>query len=41
VRLTVGGKGLGRGVVERRIRATGADDELAVGDLVAVLTGRG
>jgi prolyl-tRNA synthetase len=37
VRLTVGAKGLGRGVVERRERATGEDDELAVDDVVPVI----
>jgi prolyl-tRNA synthetase len=35
VRLTVGAKGLARGVVERRIRATGDQDELAIDDVVA------
>jgi len=39
VRLTVGAKGLGRGVVERRLRATGADDELAVDVVVPAITG--
>jgi prolyl-tRNA synthetase len=37
VRLTVGAKGLGRGVVERRDRATGEDDELAVDDVVPAI----
>lgn len=40
VRLTVGAKGLARGVVERRIRAGGAQDELVLADAVAVLAGR-
>ncbi len=35
VQLTVGAKGLGRGVVERKLRATGERDELPVGDVVA------
>ena len=39
VRLTVGAKGLGRGVVERRMRATGADDELALDDVVPAIVG--
>ncbi len=40
-RLTVGARGLARGVVERRDRATGDKDELATGDIVAaVLAGR-
>ncbi len=29
-RVTVGAKGVARGVVERRVRATGEDDELPV-----------
>jgi prolyl-tRNA synthetase len=37
VRLTVGAKGLGRGVVERRQRATGEDDELAVDDVAPII----
>jgi prolyl-tRNA synthetase len=37
VRLTVGAKGLARGVVERRNRATGADDELPLAGVVAAL----
>jgi len=36
-RVTVGAKGLGRGVIERRRRATGEQDELAVADAVAAL----
>jgi prolyl-tRNA synthetase len=36
-RLTVGARGLARGVVERRDRATGAEDELAVGDVTAAI----
>jgi prolyl-tRNA synthetase len=40
-RLTIGGRGLARGVVERRDRATGAEDDLAVDDVTAaVLAGR-
>ena len=38
VRLTVGAKGLGRGVVERRNRKTGEDDELPLDGAVAALT---
>jgi prolyl-tRNA synthetase len=42
VRLTIGARGLGRGVVERRNRASGEEDELAVADVAAaVLAGRG
>jgi prolyl-tRNA synthetase len=37
VRLTLGARGLARGVVERRQRATGADDELPLDDAVAAL----
>jgi prolyl-tRNA synthetase len=37
VQLTVGAKGLGRGVVERKVRATGERDELALGEVVAAL----
>jgi len=37
-RVTVGAKGLGRGVIERRRRATGEQDELALDDAVAALT---
>jgi prolyl-tRNA synthetase len=37
VRLTVGAKGLGRGVVERRVRASGEQDDLAVADVVAAV----
>ena len=40
-RLTVGARGLARSIVERRDRASGAEDELAVGDIAAaVLTER-
>ena len=39
VRLTVGAKGVGRGVAERRIRASGAEDELLLDTVVAELTG--
>jgi prolyl-tRNA synthetase len=37
VRLTLGAKGLARGVVERRMRATGQEDELALADAVAAV----
>jgi prolyl-tRNA synthetase len=37
VRLTLGAKGFARGVVERRVRATGVDDELALDDVAAAL----
>jgi prolyl-tRNA synthetase len=37
VRLTIGARGLGRGVVERRDRASGDEDELAVGDVAAAV----
>jgi prolyl-tRNA synthetase len=37
VRVTVGAKGLARGVVERRLRATGDQDELTLADAVAAL----
>ncbi len=37
VRLTLGARSAARGVVERRIRATGADDELALAEVVATL----
>ncbi len=39
VRVTVGAKGIGRGVVERRVRATGDQDELALDDATSVLAG--
>jgi len=39
VRLTLGAKSAARGVVERRDRASGADDELALADVVATLKG--
>ncbi|HWW43605.1 MAG TPA: proline--tRNA ligase [Acidimicrobiia bacterium] len=39
VRLTVGAKGVARGVAERRSRATGAEDELPLDTVVAALTG--
>jgi prolyl-tRNA synthetase len=38
VQLTVGAKGLGRGVVERKVRATGERDEIALADVARVLT---
>jgi prolyl-tRNA synthetase len=37
IRLTVGAKGLARGVVERRMRATGDQSDLALGDVVAAV----
>ena len=36
-RLTVGARGLARGVIERRDRATGVEEELAAGDVVAAV----
>ena len=39
VQITVGGKGLARGVVERKIRATGERDELPLDGAVDALTG--
>jgi prolyl-tRNA synthetase len=39
VQLVVGAKGLGRGVVERKLRATGARDEIPIADVVRRLTG--
>jgi prolyl-tRNA synthetase len=33
VQLVVGAKGVGRGVVERKVRATGARDEMPLHDL--------
>jgi len=38
VRLTVGAKGVARGIVERRNRATGADDELPLDGAAAALS---
>jgi prolyl-tRNA synthetase len=37
-RVTVGAKGVARGVVERRVRATGADDELEIATAAEALT---
>ena len=37
VRLTVGAKGVARGVAERRVRATGVEDDLALDGVVAAL----
>jgi len=37
VRLTVGAKGVGRGVVERRVRATGEEDELPLDGVAAAV----
>jgi prolyl-tRNA synthetase len=39
VQLTLGAKGFGRGVVERKLRATGERDELELAGAVAALTG--
>jgi prolyl-tRNA synthetase len=39
VQLTVGAKGIGRGVVERKLRATGERDEIAIADVVTALVG--
>jgi prolyl-tRNA synthetase len=39
--LVVGAKGLAKGIVERKDRATGTRDELPVGEVVDRLTGRG
>jgi prolyl-tRNA synthetase len=36
-RLTVGARGLARGVIERRERTTGVEDELAVGNVAAAV----
>ena len=38
--LVLGGKGLARGVVERKDRASGERDEVALGDVVAVVSTR-
>jgi prolyl-tRNA synthetase len=37
VQITVGAKGVGRGVVERKLRATGERDELAIADALEAL----
>jgi prolyl-tRNA synthetase len=39
VQVTVGAKGVGRGVVERKVRATGERDELALDAALDVLAG--
>ena len=39
VQVTVGAKGVGRGVVERKVRATGERDELAIADALDALAG--
>ena len=39
VQLTVGAKGLGRGVVERKVRSTGDRDEIAIDSVVAAVVG--
>jgi prolyl-tRNA synthetase len=41
VQLVVGAKGLAKGVVERKDRATGTRDDLAIGDVVSRLAPRG
>ncbi len=41
VQLVVGAKGLAKGVVERKVRATGTRDDLPVADVVGRLTARG
>ena len=38
--LVVGAKGIAKGIVERKDRATGTRDELPVGEVVGRLTGR-
>jgi prolyl-tRNA synthetase len=38
IRLTVGAKGVARGVIERRVRATGEDDELPIDGAAEALT---
>jgi prolyl-tRNA synthetase len=38
IRLTVGAKGVARGVIERRVRATGEDDELPIDGAVEALS---
>jgi prolyl-tRNA synthetase len=38
IRLTVGAKGVARGVIERRVRATGEDDELPIDEAVEALS---
>ena len=40
VQVTVGAKGLARGVIERKVRATGARDELPIDGALAVLAAR-
>ena len=39
VQVTVGAKGVGRGVVERKLRATGERDELALAAALDALAG--
>jgi prolyl-tRNA synthetase len=39
VQLTIGAKGVSRGVVERKLRATGERDELVVSEVAATLAG--
>jgi prolyl-tRNA synthetase len=39
IRVTVGAKSVARGVVERRVRATGDDDELPIDQAVEALRG--
>jgi hypothetical protein len=37
VQLTVGAKGLGRGVVERKMRATGERDEIEIAEVATAV----
>ena len=37
IQITLGGKGLARGIVERKVRATGERDEIEIADAVEVL----
>ncbi len=39
VQVIVGAKGLGRGIVERKVRATGERDEIPRADAVATIAG--
>jgi len=40
VQIVLGAKGLARGVAERKIRATGERDEIAIDEVVTTLSGR-
>jgi prolyl-tRNA synthetase len=40
VQLVVGAKGLAKGIVERKVRATGERDDLPVGEVVGRLAAR-